>query len=303
LISIPDLVINEEGNTIFYPLLDLIGVTTDYAINLYKFNIDINKSERLIWTYDGYEFPSFDKSLNFELKPIPPLRSNYKYERTIRSSFIKLPRVGIRSANKIFPEFYKIDESVDLNSEAEGFWQKFFDSNLPLIITEGQKKALSLISHGKVAIALHGAGHGFYINEMSNKKMLHLIPQLEIMALGKKRNFYISFDTDQDIELRKKVFIYAYHLANSISLYGQKVKIIKIPLGAAKGLDDYIRDNSFAEYEILIDNALDADVFSKSENLSDIYEFFKGKDLSLVWDYSLCFLECINHILDSSHIQ
>ena len=79
------------------------------------------------------------------------------------------------------------------------FWQWVIDNpEVPLIITEGAKKAASLISAGYPAIALPGIFNGYRQpkDEFGRKTGLpKLIPQLEVFAQS-GREIYFAFDKD-----------------------------------------------------------------------------------------------------------
>ncbi|MEG4246564.1 DUF3854 domain-containing protein [Microcoleus sp. MON2_D6] len=81
---------------------------------------------------------------------------------------IFLPRVTVRvwelvakKAGLLMPEF----PVVGIDGEAIGFWRWVKDTNCPIVITEGEKKACCLISRGFAAIGLPGIYTGYRVTE------------------------------------------------------------------------------------------------------------------------------------------
>ena len=96
-------------------------------------------------------------------------------------------------------ERYQGNSALELDEEDKGFWAWVLaDPSIPLTITEGAKKAGSLLTAGYVAIALPGVWNGYRKNKdkLGNKVGLpYLIPQLEAFAHG-GREFNFAFDHD-----------------------------------------------------------------------------------------------------------
>ena len=63
--------------------------------------------------------------------------------------------------NLSMPEF----PAVGLKGEALGFWDWVISSGCPIVLTEGEKKALALISRGYAAIGLPGINTGYRVTE------------------------------------------------------------------------------------------------------------------------------------------
>jgi Domain of unknown function (DUF3854) len=88
---------------------------------------------------------------------------------------------------------------VTSNGRALGFWLWVLNNpKIPLIITEGAKKAGAIITANYVAIALPGVFNGYRQpkNEWGQKiGNPNLIPQLQVFAL-KGREIIFCFDQD-----------------------------------------------------------------------------------------------------------
>lgn len=88
----------------------------------------------------------------------------------------------------------------DLTTEDENFWQWVVDNpQLSIVITEGAKKAASLLSAGYLAIALPGI-YGGYRSKINGVSCLPiLIPQLEVFCQDTRE---ISFCFDRDTNFK-----------------------------------------------------------------------------------------------------
>lgn len=256
LISIPDLVEDEKFRIISYPLLDLMRINSDYDDFLKSLNINLSESTRDIWTYEGYDVFNLNNYNEFELKVTPEIRPYGKYEKTISKPIIKLGKVSYRVASAIFPDKYKLQDIADPSLEAKDFWSHVFDSNIPIFFTEGQKKALSLLSNGFVAISIPGTCRAFAATELEDGNVdFNLITDLQkILSTNITRKFYISFDEDKDSALNKLVSFSAAYLAENINDLKLSAQIILLPKDT-KGVDDFLIKYNTDEFKKLIDNA------------------------------------------------
>jgi hypothetical protein len=98
------------------------------------------------------------------------------------------------------PENIPISET----GEALGFWQWVIEQPIPILITEGAKKAGALLSQGHAAIALPGIYNGYRTKDKDGIPLLqpHLIPQLKIFCQT-KREFIFCFDQDKKPQAAK----------------------------------------------------------------------------------------------------
>lgn len=117
--------------------------------------------------------------------------------------------------------------------EGETFWQVVRRCNLPIVITEGLKKALSLIAHGLPAIALRG------IACWHRKGTLELFPALSCFATH-HRKIYIAFDQDEKRRTIRDVKAQAFKLGNVLEQVGCQVRVLKWDRNLGKGIDDAI---------------------------------------------------------------
>ena len=109
------------------------------------------------WSFEGY--------LGVSVKPDSPRKNaegiiiKYESPRGKGNQQLFVPRVSVRIASEIARKLGMVrDFNLVLAPEAEDreFWDWFLSTGLPLIITEGAKKAAALVSAGYPAIALNG---------------------------------------------------------------------------------------------------------------------------------------------------
>ncbi len=121
------------------------------------------------------------------------------------------------------------------------FWFWVIDSDIPLTITEGAKKAGSLLTAGYVAIALPGIYSGYrqakdeWGNKVGDRK---LIPQLQIFA-QKDREIVFCFDRDIKFQTIKNVRTAISYTGKLFAQAGCRVSVIRWEY-PFKGVDDLI---------------------------------------------------------------
>ena len=123
---------------------------------------------------------------------------------------------------------------------------------IPIVLTEGEKKAGSLLSMGYASISLPGIWGGREPKD-ENKRIHH---DLEPLA-GEGRTFIILFDYDQKQSTRKAVYKATLATGEAIEATGAKCKVALLP-GPSKGVDDFITargDNAEAHLDRIINNA------------------------------------------------
>ena len=287
LISLPSIVYDSYSHVYSYPLLDVLQLSYEkIAKNYHESDLVLN---RKLWTSEGYDVYDFSPSQKFQIKVSPSIRhEKVKYEHNYYFSDIKLPKISLRVANLIFPEKFKLNGHMNKNSEARDFWQYALSTNKPIIFTDGFKKALSLLSHGYLAISVHGFCTCVKASNLSDKNSFALIDEIETILSYQKRLIYISFDNDEDLELSNLAQAAELFFANKLIDKLSDLKIIQIRDTGLKGADDYIYSKGRAAYQVLIDKAVTLEVFEKQEkpkNFLDYFEIYlKNKE-----EYKWCF--------------
>ena len=126
---------------------------------------------------------------------------------------------------------------------------------IQIIITEGGKKSLSLLSQGYVAIALYGVDGGGLFNEWINGEKLRklkpeLIADLQPFAVS-GRQVTLAFDQDESTKTRSQVSAALDRLGGLLRGAGCKVSIAQWDgqNGRCKGVDDLIVSEGVAAWE------------------------------------------------------
>ena len=139
------------------------------------------------------------------------------------------------------------------------FWEWILDHpEIPVIITEGEKKALVGLAVGYAVISLPGIDCGYKSssdNEDGSGSKLSLIPDLEALATS-GRTIYIAFDRDSSPQTVKNVQKSRRTLARLFSEFGGKTLSIKWE-EQFKGLDDFIFDAGTEALALAIESAHD----------------------------------------------
>ncbi|WP_373525085.1 VapE domain-containing protein [Nostoc sp.] len=141
-----------------------------------------------------------------------------------------------------------------LNTGIEDFWKLIReDKSLPILITEGAKKAAAGLTLEIPTISIPG------VSTCRKNGRLHY--WLEAFA-GFGRTFYLAFDADV---IEKRPVQYALiSLARDLSATGSKVMIIALPPSPdIKGMDDFIAAKGGDEFKKLIDEAFTIEEWKK----------------------------------------
>ncbi|CCI27815.1 plasmid replication protein, CyRepA1 family [Microcystis aeruginosa] len=159
----------------------------------------------------------------------------------------------------------------------ETFWEWFLNHpEIPLALTEGGKKALSVVSLDQPAISLYGCQCGAKSRDENGKdKPLFLLPELQPYVKGRRVN--IAFDRDSKPSTIKKVEPGIYKLAIAIKKAGGRPYVATWDPKNGKGIDD-IHARKGREYALeILDNAIPFDTW-KGKNKRDISDIV---DISL----------------------
>ena len=154
----------------------------------------------------------------------------------------------------------------------ETFWEWFLDHpEIPLALTEGGKKALSVVSLNQPAISLYGCQCGAKNKDENGiDKPLFLLPELQLYVKGRRVN--IAFDRDLKPSTIKKVESGIYKLAIAIKKAGGHPHVAVWDPKNGKGIDD-IHARKGREYALeILDNAIPFDTWEgkNKRDISDI---------------------------------
>ena len=187
------------------------------------------------------------KHKGFDKKPKP--RKYYQPAGKTLEMFF--PRVTIaiweaiaRKAGLPMPEF----PVVGLDGEAVGFWDWVKTSGCPIVLTEGEKKAASLISRGYAAIGLPGIYTGFRVTERGETITKPDGTEYQRATARELRSELQAFDTPG----REIVILFDYRVGDysqsqefraattTAKLFKSAIAKIAILPGPGKGVDDFI---------------------------------------------------------------
>ena len=131
-----------------------------------------------------------------------------------------------------------------------GFWYCVWKYNLPITITEGAKKAASLLSQGKAAIGLPGIYAGYRSkDEQGNEVKARLHEELAIFATP-ERDIKICFDYETRPETKRNIDIAISRTGSLLQRSGVQVSVVTLN-GPDKGVDDFIVAHGGLAYEKL----------------------------------------------------
>src|SRR5919199_1072055 len=163
-----------------------------------------------------------------------------------------------------------LPQAIDPNQPDFGFWQWLIEHpEIPLCITEGAKKAGSLLTAGFAAIALPGVFGGYRVPRDSLGNRIgksRLIPQLLKLAT-QGREIYLTFDQDTKPAAIKAVSAAIRQLGYLLTQKKCSVKVITWNPEQGKGVDDLIAENGQAAFDEAYQTAVSLDTW-KAQSLT-----------------------------------
>jgi Domain of unknown function (DUF3854) len=163
---------------------------------------------------------------------------------TSRVTFLKIPNhIWVRIALRF---------GVEIGS-ATNCWEWVRANNLPVVLTEGEKKAGAILTQGIPAIALPG----FRSAARTENKRYYLHADIEIFAT-RNRKIYVCFDHEPHPKKVKEIGHETEKLARLFARKGCIPHRIDLP-GPDKGVDDFIAAQGDEAFERLFFNAIPLD--------------------------------------------
>ncbi|NMG58639.1 DUF3854 domain-containing protein [Geitlerinema sp. P-1104] len=149
--------------------------------------------------------------------------------------------------------------AIDEAKSDFGFWQWLLDHpQIPLHITEGAKKAGTLLSAGYAAIALPGINGGYRVERDQwgqRRGKSRLIPQLQRLSQG-DRPMYLVFDRDRKPSTVKAVNTALARTGYLLNQAGCPVHIVTWNPDHGKGVDDFIANQGVEAFHQAVEMAL-----------------------------------------------
>ncbi|MDZ7966401.1 MAG: MobF family relaxase [Nostoc sp. DedSLP03] len=129
-----------------------------------------------------------------------------------------------------------------------GFWYCVWKHNLPVTITEGAKKAASLLSQGHAAIGLPGIYAGYRSkDEFGEQTKARLMDELAVFATP-ERQITFCFDYETRPDTQRNIEIAISRTGRLLEESGASVSVVTLP-GSDKGVDDLIVAQGPLAYE------------------------------------------------------
>ena len=182
-------------------------------------------------------------------------------------------RIGLKIAEKqgLKDDYLEHLGDNSLDSEDRDFWQWVIEHpSITWLITEGAKKAGSLLSAGYAAIALPGIYSGYrQLRDPQGKaiEMPRLIPQL-LPFSGGGREIAFFFDQDTKASTIKNVHRAIEKTGKLLGSQGCKVCVARWP-SEFKGIDDFIAAQGVEALDQIFSERISLDAY-KIENFSAI---------------------------------
>ena len=162
----------------------------------------------------------------------------------------------------------KVSERYGIDVPEDGsFWEWVEHHPVPMVPTEGGKKALALLSLGFIPLAFYGMYGGYrtkdtlgekvapYLTEDSKRFTQPFYCDIETKA-EYSRTMMLAFDQDQDLETRRKVFYVNDTFGHLLEEQGCIVSIIEWDGQKGKGIDDFIANCGEHELLHVLDKAI-----------------------------------------------
>ena len=164
------------------------------------------------------------------------------------------------------------------SDRSSGFWYCVWKHNIPITITEGAKKAASLLSQGHAAIGLPGISSGYRSpkNEWGKKiGNSYLTEELAVFAT-KSREIKICFDYETKPETKLNIQRDICQTGSLLQEFGAVVKVVTLP-GPDKGVDDFIVAQGGESFEKLSAKAISLESWHQNQ-LNNLRFTIKLKD-------------------------
>ncbi len=195
------------------------------------------------WAFFGVDPLTDERTECISFKPNTRISPNRKYENPPKAPPVAFyPAVTYR-VWKLVAERFNVPMPAGLlfanpTYRAKGFWAWVLENNIPIILTEGCKKALSAISTGFPCVAITGIWNGVRAmkNDRGETDYYSLISSLRIL---KDKKILIAFDRDEKARTIANVMKARAALASA--LISQDCECYSIQWKSKyKGLDDLI---------------------------------------------------------------
>ncbi len=158
-----------------------------------------------------------------------------------------------------------------------GFWYCIWKYNVQVTITEGAKKAASILSQGEAAIGLPGIYAGYRsLDQLGNPITPTIHDELAVFATP-EREIKICFDYETRLKTKRHIDIATYRTGQLLEERQAKVSVVTLP-GPDKGVDDLIVAQGPEAFEKLSAQALPLETWHKNHQPPDLRLTLTFKD-------------------------
>jgi putative DNA primase/helicase len=221
-----------------------------------------SKDDRTCWAVWGVN-PDDRESMYFgvQIKPdtprINPDGKPIKYESTVGKGEARQP-LFLKVPTEIWQELSdKWSYPIQQEDKEQGFWAWVKRHPIPIIITEGAKKAGALLSNGYVAISVPGVSNGQHQGELN----LHLKP---FCTVGRK----VLLAYDSDLHFKTEVRKELDRLGRLVALSGSVPYVMQWEQ-SFKGIDDLIIATNKDELDRIVTIAKTFEAYRREEFETD----------------------------------
>lgn len=237
---VPDLVIS-AGGEVNTPIHDALG----WRYTRFGNQVRATLYAALLVNEDGSCWQAKLSSLRID----PKKQTYQKYETPVgNGSRAFLPSIP-SEIRQLIAQRYGVDVPED-----GSFWSWYAanpELEIPLILTEGGKKALALLSQGYVAIALYGVNGGY----RNIEGIRSLIPDLE-RFVQPERTIVLAFDQDEKTATRRRVSVALHRFGWLLEGAAGIVRVARWDGKQGKGVDDLIVGAGAAAWDRAYQDAL-----------------------------------------------
>ncbi|NDJ25786.1 DUF3854 domain-containing protein [Nostoc sp. B(2019)] len=209
----------------------------------------LNNYVLMLWGCFKPDFPRRDRQKIHKF-----IKYEHPYREETRAFFLLVPnRIWVKVSNR---SGIPITEE-DLQHPG-GFWHWVWRHNVPVTIVEGVKKAACLLTAGYAAIAIPGVNSGYrtptdeYGNVIGKPS---LIPDLKHFAT-QERIVNICFDQDNLPQTAQRVRTAISRMGRLLVNEGCSLRVIDLPEGLEKGVDDFILAKGQPAFDALYNTAV-----------------------------------------------
>jgi Domain of unknown function (DUF3854) len=226
------------------------------------------------WWCSGLDVLTGKEDLWGCFKPVHP-RTTDDAKKIIKYEHPPMEKTGLfalRVPPKLWEKIARKNHLEFSPAEHTNFWSWLIaNPSVPLCITEGAKKAGTLLSAGYPAIALPGVNNGYRTPKDNNGRKIakaHLIPQIQLFAQP-GRDIYIIFDQDSRAKSIKAVNAAIAKMGGLLVQAKCKVKVVTWASELGKGVDDLIGQQGQAGFDAAYQKATSFDAW-KAHSLGNL---------------------------------